>query len=116
VANCWWCHWGWPKPIKDIFNEAKEKLGNYEEPLLFGPAHVVWSDENWSSAQWCLDHFDDDIEDSYYSSEQLAVVRESLERLIAVPDEYKTEPKGYEDDDENPASYPPPAQWVMGRK
>ena len=45
-----------------------------------------------------------------YTDDKLRVVRESLERLIAVPDEYKQEPIGF-DDDSDPADFPPPEHW-----
>ena len=48
--TCWWCHWGWPKPIADIYDDCVERLGGDEGPLLWGPAHVVWADENWELA------------------------------------------------------------------
>lgn len=110
--TCWWCRWGWPKPIADIFDEALRRLCGSSGPLYYGPAHVVWDDENWNDAQWCLDHFDEFRGD--YSDEDLAVVRWSLEALLRVDAEYKVEPAGY--DDEHPEKFPPPAHWVMVRR
>ncbi len=113
MSICWFCHWGWPKPIADIYQAALGKLeGNYL-PLKYGPAHVVWADENFDSAQWCLDNFEEYKGD--HSEEDLAVVRESLEQLLAVDDEYKQELDGYEHDEENPEAFPPPAHWKMVR-
>lgn len=109
MSNCWWCYWGWPQPIANIYRDALEKLEQYDSPLLFGPSHVVWSDENWNSAQWCLDNFEDYRGD--YSDKELTIVRESLALLIAVPDEYKYPPEMY--DDKNPENFPPPSSWVM---
>jgi hypothetical protein len=111
MGICWFCHWGWPKQIADIYQEALAKLDGDNSPLHFGPAHIVWEDENFDSAQWCLDHFDKYKGD--YSEAQLAVVKESLVKLLSVPAEYKTEPDGYDDDDENPQRFPPPAHWEM---
>ena len=109
IGVCWWCHWGWPKPIRDIYIEAVRKLEDNESPLLFGPAHIVWEDENWDAAQWCLDHFDEFRGD--HSDEDLEVVRWSLEELLKVDKEFMTVPEDY--DGENPQNYPPPANWIM---
>ncbi len=65
--------------------------------MLYGPAHIVWCDENWESAQWCLDNFEkytyDDDE-----AEHMAIVRQSLIDLLAVDDEFKSEPDEYKGD------------------
>jgi hypothetical protein len=111
---CWWCYWGWPKPIADIYDDCLAKLDGWKEPLEFGPGHVVWSDENWDSAQWCLEHFGDYPKPEYMTDDHLAIVRESLERLCALPDEYKHEPDEYEGS--NPEDYPPPSHWEMIRR
>jgi len=116
MGQCWWCHWGWPKPIREIYDRAISALGGYDAPLHFGPSHVVWEDENWDSAQWCLDHFEEwrvNWNKGRYSDEELEVVRRSLVELAAVPEEFKREPDGY--DDENPGCYPPPSHWEMVR-
>ena len=47
MGMCWWCHWGWPKPIHDIYDKALAALDGDESPLLYGPAHVVWVHEIW---------------------------------------------------------------------
>lgn len=111
---CWWCYWGWPKPIADIYDDCVEKLGGSSGPLHWGPAHVVWADENWGSAQQCLDTFDAFCSD-YMTEEQLAVVRESLERLVALPAEWKREPEGY-GEGSVPEDFPPPAGWEMVKR
>ncbi len=72
---------------------------------MYGPAHVVWADENFDSAQWCLDNFEKYRGDN--SDAALAVVRRSLERLAALPESaWNVEPEDY--DDRNPDQYPPP--------
>ena len=83
MGACYWCHWGWPKPIREIYEDCLAKLGGNRNPLHFGPAHLVWEDENWDLAQWCLDHFDEFKFD--LTECELVIVRESLVRLIAVP-------------------------------
>lgn len=113
---CYWCYWGWPKPIHNIYTRAVEKLGGSERALEFGPAHVVWADENWGSAQWCLDHFEDwekDDNDGRFDERELEVVKQSLVELLSVQDEYKHPPEGF--DDESPEKFPPPAHWEMKR-
>lgn len=52
-------YWGWPKQIADIYDEAVRRLNVNEHPLLFGPAHIVWEDENFSHYQHCLNNFDE---------------------------------------------------------
>ena len=99
---CWFCHWGWHPEVKAIFDKAVKKLG-CDAPLLYGPAHTVWEDENFHSAQWCLVHFDEYKRD--YSAKDLMIVRESLEQLLKIPDEFKVEPAEY--DGEHPERYPP---------
>ena len=99
---CWFCYWGWHPQVKAIFDEAVAQIGD-ESPLMGGPSHIVWADENFDSAQWCLDHFDEYKGD--YSEIDLAIVRKSLECLVALPAEFKTEPAGY--DGEHPEHYPP---------
>lgn len=102
---CWNCYWGWPKPVADIYLRALEKLGGFEDPLHFGPAHVVWEDENFDSARWCLDNFSKYTGD--YSTDELAIVRESLEELVKLPRELlDVEPDDY--DGVHPEKFPPP--------
>jgi len=106
MAICWYCHWGWAKPVTKIYREALEKLEGWEWPLLHGPAHIVWSDENFydNDIQWCLTYFDEDPSD--YSPEDLEVVRWSLEELLKIPeDERVAEPEEY--DGEHPQWFPP---------
>ena len=109
MAICYWCYWGWPKPIRDIYDDCREQMGGDDHPLLYGPAHVVWADENWDCAQSCLDDFDRWCDD--LSGHEQAVVRESLLRLLRVPDEYKCPPEDY--DNANPAAFPPPPEWEV---
>jgi len=102
----------------DIYQEAVRRLGDNEYLLDFGPSHVVWSDENWGSAQWCLDNFDRYVgymdEDSY-TQEDLEVIKWSLRELTKLPDEIiYAVPEDY--DDENPALYPPPEGMIVIRR
>lgn len=91
---CWYCHWGWPKAVADIYLEALQTPNGDDAPLLYGPAHVVWSDENFDSAAWCLEHFDAYRGD--HGEDELAIVRRSLEQLAALPESaWNVEPENY---------------------
>lgn len=93
---CWYCHWGWPKPVADIYQEFKEIVG--EDALHWGPAHVVWEDENFDdhSIDFCIGA----------CGENHAAVRESLVRLRAVPEQDRcVVPIEY--DGEAPERFPP---------
>ena len=102
---CWYCHWGWPLPAVKIYHEALSKLGGNYNPLDLGPGHIVWGDENFNSAQYCLDHFDD-WPTNYDSPEDLEVIRWSLEELTKIPPEQlDAKPENY--DGVHPEDYPP---------
>ena len=112
MGICWHCYWGWPKAVKDIYDEAVAMLDGDMAPLLYGPAHVVWEDENWDFVQECLETFDEQQND--FSQDDLAVVRWSLEELAKVPlEERDLCPEDY--DDEHPKDFPPPEGSVMVR-
>lgn len=112
MSVCYWCHWGWPREIFEIYDRARTDLGGFTDPLEFGPAHIVWSDENWDSAQWCLDHFDEYRGE--YEDADLEIVRRSLVELLALPEEMKVPPKDFAGD--NPSASPPPDHWECVRK
>ena len=102
---CWYCYWGWLKPVADIYDKALNDLGDYDSPLHFGPAHIVWEDENFDSAEWCLKHFEKYRGD--HSATDLAIVKRSLEELAALPLSVRCiKPEDY--DDEHPELFPPP--------
>jgi hypothetical protein len=110
MSICWDCHWGWPKPVADIFLEAKTALDGDDTPLLYGPGHIVWADENFDSAQWCLENFDKYRGD--LTDEEAAVARYALEQLAALPDAVVFVcPPDY--DGEHPENYPPPVGVEM---
>jgi hypothetical protein len=119
MGICWYCYWGWPKASQNIFDKAVEKLGGDDSPLLFGPSHVVWEDENFCdrSIRDCLDYFGPFLERTpdRFDEFQLSVVRWSLEELLKVPEEIRCcEPEDY--DEENPKNFPPPDGIEMARK
>ena len=104
MGICWYCHWGWSKPVADIYLKALGKLDGYESPLHSGPAHVVWDDENFGCAQACLDGFDKYTDG--YTKEEMDIVKESLIELAQLPESaYEVIPDDY--DDEHPELYPP---------
>ena len=109
MGICWYCYWGWPKPVSDIYQEALRRLDGDDFPLKFGPSHIVWEDENFDSAEWCLEHFDEHKGD--YGDEVLEVVRWSLDELAKLPLEAREViPDDY--DDEHPEQYPPTIEVV----
>lgn len=102
---CWYCHWGWPKRVSDIYDEAIQKLGGYDLPLICGPGHVVWGDQNWSSAEWCLEEFEKYARD--LTAEQAAIVRWSLEELVKIPLAERDPAPDCDEAHDSPEKYPP---------
>lgn len=103
MCVCWFCYWGWAKPIADIFDEAVSKAG-FDEALTYGRAHIVWADENFDdeSIQFCLDLPESEI-GNYHEYDDIVI--ESLKKLLEVPESMRLEPEDY--DDENPQNFPP---------
>lgn len=112
MQTCWYCHWGWAKPVADIYLEALRRLDGDDFPLKFSAAHIVWEDENFDAAEWCLEHFDE--YKSGYKEKYLAVVRWSLEELAKLPlDIREIIPDDY--DGEHPEFFPPKVEVVKVR-
>ncbi len=108
MGICWYCYWGWPEPIADIYKKALRKLNGANDVLHYGPAHIVWEDESFGSAKWCLENF----KKGDLSERELDVVRWSLQELIKLPANIlNTCPDDY--DDEHPELYPPPNGMKM---
>jgi hypothetical protein len=116
MSFCWYCYWGWPKPVYDIYAEAVRRLGGSGSALETGPSHAVWADENFDLAESSLQRFDD--YDGNYSDETLNVVRWSLEELAKVPLSVRCpEPEGHQNTDgAEPKDWPPPNDAVMINK
>jgi hypothetical protein len=109
---CWYCHWGWPKQVRDIYDHFEEIAG--WDAMHYGPAHIVWSDENFDSVQWCLDNAEEWMRGTFTDA-QLNAVIESLKQLAALPKEIREcEPEGYAGHD--PESFPPADTLVMVKK
>lgn len=92
---------GWGPEAEDIYMAALLTIRYNDAPLRFGPAHIVWEDENFEDVyiQWCLDNFDEYTEG--FSDHDMKVVRWSLEELLKVP-----ESKRFVDDDPNEDEMP----------
>ena len=107
---CWYCYWGWPKPIADIYLRAKDDIdaiawSDGEHALKYGPAHIVWADENWDSAEWCLKECDS-TSFGDWNTATLEIVRRSLRELAELPEDIReSQPAEY--DGEHPEKYPP---------
>lgn len=103
MGLCYYCHWGWPKPIADIYDKYLEIAG--QSAMHFGPAHVVWEDENFERhlIEWCL------VEADTYraydcTDEEHEAVKQSLRELLTLPDAIFVVPEGGWDD---PDKHPP---------
>ncbi len=119
---CWWCFWGWPVQVRAIYDRAVQDIDallpsdwrgeprDGEAALHWGPAHVVWEDENFEDPSWCLENCDSPAFDDWHKG-ALEIVRRSLRELAALPAELRTEPPGY--DGEHPESFPMPPDVVM---
>ena len=88
----------WSPAVEKIYDDAFGMLlskGETEQSadscMHFGPAHVVWDDGNYDSAEWCIGHFtefSDDLNDV-----QNQIVMWSLVELAKIPvdDRFKKE-------------------------
>jgi len=109
MGICWYCYWGWPKSVAEIYKQAIDKLGGDSDPLHYGPAHIVWDDENFDSAEWCLEHFAEYKGD--WTDSDLDIVRWSLVELAKLPMNIREIVPG-DYDDEHPENYPPDVEVV----
>ena len=110
MGICWDCYWGWPKAVADIYDKALADLDGDVSLLHDGPSHIVWADENFHSAEWCLEYFDE--YKGGISNQALMIVRRSLEELSKIKlAERCIEPADY--DDAHPELYPPPKDVEM---
>lgn len=101
MGVCWYCHWGWAKPVADIYLEAVRRLDGNDIPLLYGPSHIVWEDENFDCAETCLRDFFDFPHIENYTAEELA----KLPWVV-----WDIEPEDY--DDLHPELFPPKVETV----
>lgn len=110
---CWYCYWGWPQQVVEVYRKWLVELGY--GTLHFGPAHVVWEDENFETGiiQSCIDSAEEHRQD--LTDEELNSVIGSLRELLLVPEAIRCcKPKGY--NGLRPEDFPPPAGLVMVRE
>ena len=114
MGICWYCYWGWAKPVVDVYEEAVRRLGGDSDPLHFGPSHIVWEDENFEdrNIDYCLSLIETEGQTFNLAQETLSVVRWSLEELRRIP-ERSRDPMPDDYDDEHPELFPPPGDVVM---
>jgi hypothetical protein len=91
--------------VAEIYLKYLAVAGFYN--MHFGPAHVVWEDENFECAESCIEYCDKrEFVPDHCTEEQLAAVRQSLVELSELPDDLRyAEPADY--DGEHPENYPP---------
>lgn len=87
MGLCWYCHWGWPKAVRGVYNKAAASLTEIDsgtDALIYGPSHIVWDDENFDdgSIDWCLKAC---VGATGYSPDEVEIVRRSLEELSGDP-------------------------------
>lgn len=113
MGYCWYCYHGWPKQVAEIYLRSIKDIGS-SNPLLYGPSHIVWSDENFndSAIESCIKFWEKENEAmrcDYRRS--MPIIRRSLEELKSLPESVRCpEPPGWDDDedaDEYPENYPP---------
>ena len=119
MGICWYCWWGWPKSVADIYERALAALDGDESELLYGPGHIVWADENFARehVEWCLHEGEaGEYWHDYATDKSKKIVLDSLRELLALPDSIlDSVPEEY--DGENPERYPPPSPipFVVGK-
>lgn len=112
MGICWYCHWGWPKPVADVYAEALAELDGDESPLHDGPAHVVFADENFGDDPVRFSLAECDKPEEYadrFSAADIAIVARALRKMLEIPEEVRCcEPQAYHADSDHPEKYPPP--------
>jgi hypothetical protein len=106
MGICWYCYWGWAEQVADIHDRAEEELG--ESAVHYGPAHIVFADENFEDGhiEWCITECDKVEEYENVDVDSAKRLKSYLEELLAVPEEVRCCcPEDY--DGENPVLFPP---------
>jgi hypothetical protein len=130
MSYCWYCYWGWPEQVAAIYDRWCARVGY--QAMHFGPAHIVWEDENFEteSIDSCIKLAADERAKLYkdMTDAELTGVVESLKELLAIPEEIRAcEPEAFRQrtveeshlgmaNVQNPAKpedYPPPAHIKM---
>jgi hypothetical protein len=110
MSICWYCHWGWSKPVAAIYKRALAGFDGDDGKLQYGPSHVVWNDENFDTdcIEDCLKHIEKREYCDDHTDADLVIVKRSLEELLALPENIRDcAPDAYWDDDHHPEKYPP---------
>ena len=134
---CWWCYWGWPLAIIEIYERARDDIDALlpipsaendwtewqgapltgEQALRWGPAHCVWEDENFDGDFSFEFRKCDEIEKrANWHPGAMDIVRRSLRELQALAEGIRNPAPTYglKDDDE-PSDFPPPAPLLMSK-
>jgi len=115
---CWYCKWGWPKPVADIYDKYVA-LGAFSA-MHWGPSHSVWEDENFARhhVQSTIEDIDNGQFCDGHSPEDIALVRSSMVELLALPDEVLNPGADYDaaDDSALVEDFPPPDGMEMVRR
>lgn len=117
MGICWYCYYGWSKQVADV--DDKYLALTNEEVMHYGPAHIVWDDENFEmgSIQYCIDSagkWNEEWNKGRFADEDVALVVESLKELMLIPEEIRCCcPEDY--DDENPDKFPPSGVEMVKR-
>jgi hypothetical protein len=118
MSICYWCHWGWPKPIRDIYDRADKALNGNADVILNTLARTVWENENFDdfNVRRCIYEIEMGIPGSDgYRREDQALVVETLRELLLVPGEMRQPPEDFEESDgEHPENFPPPTHRDCG--
>lgn len=111
MKNCWYCYWGWAKPVADIYNKTVRQ-GIVDDYDMCHIGHPVWEDENFdditikSTIQHIHMNYNTFLVSWGYTKTQINAVCKSLEQLLEIPEHERCiEPKDY--DGEHPEKYPP---------
>lgn len=80
---CWYCTYGLPQPVAEVYKKYEALIG--ERDLDSGPAHVVWGDFNLGthSINYCIQACD---ERGIIDAEDYSLVKASLVELLAIPE------------------------------
>lgn len=96
----------WGVKTKAVYRVSLEAVGGDADVLDYGPAHVVWADDNFEdeSIQFCLGECETRRQEwlDKFGEAKLDAVRTSLELLLKIPeDERGDDPQDYGDDDQS---------------
>lgn len=129
MGICWYCYWGWPEQVAEIYRKFSARVSDPCSVLDYGPGHIVWADENFETEhiEWCIangaewrEHkwdakWPNPHEGLLLSDEDFELAIQSLKELLEVPEKVRCcVPADY--DDENPAKFPPTIEMMSKRR